>query len=100
MANFTMFLGCINASGRSYVVPLLLKYMKPLLKEKAHTVDLLVLTSLDRLLFIMKISLAFVTFMRSTVLSLRLQIVFPVGWCDKEPWKVKQGSPFYYVSTA
>ncbi len=48
------------------------------------TVDLLVLTSLDKLLFILKILFAFftkqATFMRrSTVLSIHLQLVFP-GW--------------------
>jgi hypothetical protein len=53
-----------------------------LLKGRLSTVDLLVLTSLDQLLFILKILFAFLetlaTLMRrSTVLNHPLQLVFP-----------------------
>jgi hypothetical protein len=51
-------------------------------RGRLSTVDLLVLTSLDQLIFKLKILFAFVTkqatlMRRSTVLSLPLQIVFP-----------------------
>ncbi len=52
-------------------------------RERLSTVDLLVLTSLDQLLFILKILFSFVTKQatlkrRSTVLSLPPYLVFPV----------------------
>jgi hypothetical protein len=55
-----------------------------LLKGRLSAVELLVLTSLDQLLFILKILFTFFTkqatlMRRSTVLSLPLQLVFP-GW--------------------
>ncbi len=52
------------------------------LKGRLSTVDLLVLTSLDQVIFIMKILFNFVTkqttlMRRSTVLSVPTQLVFP-----------------------
>jgi hypothetical protein len=60
---------------------------KPYRGQRFSTVDLLVLTSLDQLLFMLEILFAFVTkqailIRRSTVLSLLVQLVFP-GFCHK-----------------
>ncbi len=58
-------------------------------RGRLSTVDLLVLTSLDQLLFILKILFTYVTkqaatlMRRSTVLSLPLQLVFPVKGLSK-----------------
>ena len=61
----------------------------PTEEERVSTNDLLVLTTIDELLFISKILFTFVTKQatltrRSTVLSLPLQLAFP-GSCIKEP---------------
>jgi hypothetical protein len=61
---------------------------KPYWRGKLNTVDLLVLTSLYQLLFILKILFSYVTkqaalMRRSTVLSLPFQLAFP-GWTLKK----------------
>ncbi len=63
----------------------------PLVKGRLSAVDLLVLTGLDHLIFILKTLFTFVTkhatsIRRSIVLSLPLQLVFPGQWVIHLGW--------------
>ncbi len=69
----------------------------PYRRGQISTVDLLVLTSFDKLLYILKILFSYFTkqvtpIRRSTVLSLPLQLVFPGG-----THSLYMLSPFVYV---